>query len=91
MRLSSRYDDSEEFKSIPIPDDLECFVIEINFIIHANPKLEVNCVCYQRFLIFTFFPIYDNIILLGDFNSEVTEQSMSEFCNIYNLKNLVKL
>ena len=27
---------------------------------------------------------------MGDFNSEVTEPSMSEFCNIYNLRNLVK-
>ena len=37
-----------------------------------------------------YLPIYDNIILMGDFNSEVTEPSMTEFCNIYNLRNLVK-
>ena len=35
-------------------------------------------------------PSYDNIVLLGDFNSEVNEPAMQEFCAIYNLKNLAK-
>ena len=33
---------------------------------------------------------YENIILLGDFNVEVEEKNMSEFMNLYNLRNLVK-
>ena len=33
---------------------------------------------------------YESILLLGDFNSELTEDSMQDFCNIYNLKCLVK-
>ena len=33
---------------------------------------------------------YENILLLGDFNAEITESSMKEFCEIYNLKNLIK-
>ena len=32
---------------------------------------------------------YENFLLLGDFNSEIHESYMSEFCNIYNLRNLV--
>ena len=32
---------------------------------------------------------YDNIILLGDFNSEISETAMFDFCDIYNLENLV--
>ena len=32
---------------------------------------------------------YDNIILLGDFNVELEEAKMSEFLNMYILKNLV--
>ena len=32
----------------------------------------------------------DKILILGDFNSEMHEDSMVEFCEIYNLKNLVK-
>ena len=32
---------------------------------------------------------YDNIILLGDFNSQPQEYEMKEFCDTYNLNNLV--
>ena len=32
---------------------------------------------------------YENLLLLGDFNSEITEPSMIEFCETYNLKNLI--
>ena len=33
---------------------------------------------------------YDNILLLGDFNSEFSEPCLNDFCDIYNLKNLVR-
>ena len=33
---------------------------------------------------------YDNILLLGDFNSEISEPCLNDFCEIYNLKNLAK-
>ena len=32
---------------------------------------------------------YENFILLGDFNSEIKENSMSDFCELYNFKNLI--
>ena len=32
---------------------------------------------------------YDNFLLLGDFNSEPTEEAMESFCQIYNFKNLL--
>ena len=32
---------------------------------------------------------FDNFLLLGDFNSEINELRMSEFCDIYNLQNLI--
>ena len=32
---------------------------------------------------------YDNLIILGDFNSEIAEKSMHEFCDIFNLKSLI--
>ena len=38
-----------------------------------------------------FSATYDNLILLGDFNVDPEEVNMSDFLNIYNLKNLVKL
>ena len=37
-----------------------------------------------------FLPSYENILLLGDFNSTVTEKDMKEFCEMYNLENLIK-
>ena len=33
---------------------------------------------------------YENFLLLGDFNSEITEPSMIEFCETYNLRNLIE-
>ena len=35
-------------------------------------------------------PKYDNLILLGDFNAEIDETSMQQFCNTYNFTNLIK-
>ena len=33
---------------------------------------------------------YENFILLGDFNSEPSEQPMSDFCHAYNCQNIIK-
>ena len=33
---------------------------------------------------------YDHFLILGDFNSQVSEQHMKEFCELYDLKNLMK-
>ena len=33
---------------------------------------------------------YENFLLLGDFNSELSENAMKEFCDTYNLTNLIK-
>ena len=33
---------------------------------------------------------YDNVFIMGDFNSEGTETEMTEFCETYNLTNLIK-
>ena len=37
-----------------------------------------------------YMPKYDNFLLLGDFNSEITENTMKEFIDIYNLSSLIK-
>ena len=34
-------------------------------------------------------PNYENLILLGDFNSEMSEQAMLDFSETYNLANLI--
>ena len=33
---------------------------------------------------------YDNFMLMGDLNAEPTEVAVSDFCEIYNLKHLIK-
>ena len=33
---------------------------------------------------------YDSILFLGDLNSQLSENSVNDFCNVYNLSNLVK-
>ena len=33
---------------------------------------------------------YENIVLMGDFNAEPTDTTLSDFCEIYNLKNVIK-
>ena len=33
---------------------------------------------------------YDNILFLGDFNSEMSENYLNDFFNVYNLQNIVK-
>ena len=38
-----------------------------------------------------YLPFYDNFLLLGDFNAEVSEPIMEEFCAIHSLKNLIKV
>ena len=35
-------------------------------------------------------PKYDNFILLGDYNSEMSELAMKQFCDTYNLSNLIR-
>ena len=33
---------------------------------------------------------YDNFLVTGGLNSEISEMAMSKFCETYNLQNLVK-
>ena len=36
-----------------------------------------------------FLPMYENLLLLGDFNSEMNEEDMKDLCETYNLTNLI--
>ncbi len=36
-----------------------------------------------------YLPSYDNVVLLGDFNSEISEIAMDDFCTSYDLKSLI--
>ena len=37
-----------------------------------------------------YLPKYDNLLILGDFNSEMSDTTMTAFCDTYNLANLIK-
>ena len=37
----------------------------------------------------SFIGNYDNFLIVGDLNSEITESSMHDFCNSYNLHSLL--
>ena len=48
-----------------------------NFLTHISKELD------------KFLPRYENLLLLGDFNSEISEEEMESFCDAYNLINLI--
>ena len=36
------------------------------------------------------FSNYDNILLLGDLSSEITDSSLKDYCELYSLQKLIK-
>ena len=80
-------------------EDIECIIVEINiwkkkWLIYGiyNPqKHSINSHLSKLKMSITKLACkYDNIIILGDFNSEIDEDIMIEFCNLFTLKNLIK-
>ena len=57
-----------------------------------NPRKELitNFLYKVGIHIDNFIVNYDYLILIGDFNSEMEEEQMKDFCEINNLQNLVK-
>ena len=49
-----------------------------------------NHINYLSKCLDSFVSYYDNILLLGDFNCEPTDDVITDFCQSYNLKNLIK-
>ena len=62
------------------------------FILGYNPKKE-NIAFFLKHIsqgIDKYLCNYDDMLLIGDFNSEVNENAISEFCDLYTLKSLIK-
>ena len=90
----------KELKTNFANDNLEGIFLEINlrkqkWLLFGGYN---NCKSNIRTFLGSISPILDhymikleNFILLGDFNSEIHENAMNEFCDIYNLKNLVNV
>ena len=79
--------------------EIECIIVEMNiskkkWLIYGtynpNKSLISNHLSILSKTLDQYVPSYDNFILMGDFNSEVSEEVMSDFCELFNLKNLVK-
>ena len=89
-----------EIKSLNIPSNVEAIFIEMT--IRKSKWLIVGGYCPKKEGISYFLdsiskeldkllPKYENILILGDLNSTVSEKHLNEFCQMYNLENLIKV
>ena len=84
----------KELKSVKLPSDVEGIFIELNIrrskwllIGGYNPKKE-NITYYLNHVskvLDKHIINYENMILLGDFNTSIIDDTMSDFCQMYNL------
>ena len=80
-----------------LPKDFEGFFVELNLrkkkiliccsYDPAKSNISTHLSIFGRSLAMTS---YDIFLVIRDLNSEISEMAMSEFCETYNLKNLVK-
>ena len=89
----------KELKSHVLPEDVEGIFIEINirkvrWVLMGRYNRQKESIsyslCHVSYGIDKFLVNYDNILLLGDFNSTMSEKPMMDFCEMYNLQNLIK-
>ena len=89
---------SKELKSTDM-NNTEGLLVELNFRNRKwslfggyNPHKTLASTFYENIMknLDIFIPQYNNIILLGDFNIEPQDKILIDFCDSYNLKNLVK-
>ena len=88
----------KELKKNHLPSDIEGIFIELNlhkekWILFGgyNPKKERASYFLKHLSqsLDKFIGNYDNLLLIGDFNSEIKEENMKDFCDTYNLQNLI--
>lgn len=87
-------------RKLNIPcDEIEGIFIEINIKNNKwllfggyNPeKSKIGIFLEQlQMKIDQYMKNYENFLILGDFNSEITEEKIKSFCEMYGLKNIVK-
>ena len=78
--------------------EIECLFVEINLykrkwlIVGTYNPCKQNISVHLSVLIIYINRLtckYDHLLIIGDFNSEPSDKELQEFCNLYNLKNLV--
>ena len=88
-------------KPLPlISGNIECIILEVTIsqkkwllIGTYNPS---KALISQYLLILEkslchYLSLYDNVIILGDLNSEIGEEAMDDFCCLYHLQSLIKV
>ena len=89
----------KELKPRKLYPELECTFLELRIrqckwlvVMGYNPQKEKigNFIDQLSLEIDQHLPNYENLLMLGDWNSAVTEKEMSNFCEMYNLENLIK-
>ena len=53
---------------------------------NPNKSLISNYLSTRELNLCHYLSFYDNVFLFGDFNREIDEEPMSDFCSIYNFK-----
>ena len=88
----------KELKPRRLYPDLECTLLELRIrqckwlvVMGYNPHKEKigNFLNHLSREIDQHLPNYDNLLMLGDWNSTVTEKEMVDFCEMYSLSNLI--
>ena len=98
LLLYIRKDIPAQRKSL-IVSGIECIMVEVTIskkkwllcgIYNPEKKLAVSFLNTLSKNLDHFSASYDNIIILGDFNTEVSDVPLEEFCLLYDLKSLIK-
>ena len=78
---------------------IECILVEMNIakkkwlvagIYNPHKELTTSFLNTLSKNLDHYLTLYDNIILLGDFNCEISDIALEEFCLLYSLKSLIK-
>ena len=88
-----------ELKSHKLPTDIECTFLELRIrqskwliVAGYNPHKKKISYFLEKISqeLDKYLPHYENLLMIGDWNSAVTETEMKGFCEIYNLENLIR-
>ena len=88
-----------KIKTYMFPDEIECLLVEIR--LRNNKYILIAGYCPHKELSSSFLSHvgraldkmlgkYENILIIGDFNSTQNELCMRDFCETYSLENLIK-
>ena len=93
--------DDIPYKRLPlISGNIECIIVDVTIskkkwllIGMYNPcksRISEHLSILEKSLCH-YLMLYDNVVMFGDVNSEIDEEFMADFCNVYNLKSLIKV